>query len=703
MSGSAFATAAAWSYGCALLGYALFGLRASLGSSNGLRPRLLIVVLAATAIWAGTCVAVGVWPTRVSLLAASAADALRYGAWFLFLWHLLAGTGRLFHALPASTRNAFVAVGAVLAASVLLGEGSSVWQESPLWSVRAGFLLKLALAVLGLILVEQVYRRVPPLGRWAIRPLIVAAAGVFGLELFFYADALLFSRLDGDIWLARGFASVIVIPLIAMATARNTGWTVDLHLSRSAVFQSSALLVSGTFLLIVAATGYFVRYFGGDWGRALQIELLFAAALFVALAISSGSFRSKLRVFVSKHFFSYRYDYREEWLRFTRTLSTETGAENLQVRTIIALADLLESPGGALWLKDESKGGFVQAARWNAPASDAIERADGPLATFLERTGWIIEVPEFTRDRSRYPGLALPEWLGTSGTPWLINPLSVGSELLGFVVLMTPRTAVDLDWEVRDLMKTASRQAASFLSHARATEALLEARKFDAFNRMSAFVVHDLKNLVSQLSLMLKNAQRHRHNPDFQADMLATVEHVVGRMNALMLQLRAGSEPVESARHVDVAAVVRRVCAAKAASGARVELESMADVAVVGHEDRLEHVMGHLLQNAIDATPSPGNVRVSVERDDRSAVIAIVDEGAGMTPEFVRDRLFRPFQTTKEAGMGIGVYESAQYVASLGGALDVDSRPGKGTTVRIRMPRVESPAAEPPLVSEHAA
>ena len=692
MSGNAFANAATWSYGLALLGYMIFAVRVWTASSHNFRARLLVAALAATAVWAAVSIGVGMQPTFERVLAASAADALRCGAWFLFLWHLLGNSDRQFAGLKAGTRTAIIAVGAWLVGSVLLGEGTSVWRTSVLWGLRTGFLLKLALAVFGLILVEQVYRRVQPQARWAIKPLVVALAGVFGFDLFFYADALLFGHLDADIWLSRGLANIIVIPFIAVATARNTGWTVNLHLSRSAVFHSSALLISGAFLLLVAGAGYFVRYVGGDWGRALQIELLFAAALFVALAISSGRFRSKLKVFVSKHFFSYRYDYREEWLRFTRTLSTESGAENLQVRTIMALADLLESPAGALWLRNDSNR-FVQAARWNTAADATAEPAEGSLATFLARTGWIIDVPEYRADPFPYPGLSLPTWLtAASDAPWLVDPLVVGAELLGFVVLMPPRTPLEIDWEVRDLLKTASRQAASFLSHARATEALLEARKFDAFNRMSAFVVHDLKNLVSQLSLMLRNAQRHRDNPEFQADMLATVEHVVERMNRLMLQLRTGSEPVESARHVDVGAVLRRVCSTRSDSGVRIEAESLADAVVVGHEDRLEHVISHLLQNAIDATPATGIIRVRIEAEDRFVVVVIADTGSGMTPEFMRDRLFRPFQTTKESGMGIGVYESTQYVSGLGGSLEVDSQPGVGTTMRIRLPRAEPPA-----------
>ena len=683
MTPSAFATATAWSYGLALAVYLAFGLRAAIGSRASPRGRLLLVAVLATALWSGLCIPIGFGPTQQTLLAAGAADSLRYGAWFGFLWHLMQAPDAQVRGRRA-TSIAFAAVGLALAASVLLGAGSPL-QVHP----RAGRLLQVGLAIFGLILTEQVLRRVEPGMRWSIKPLAVAMAGLFGLELAFYADALLFGQLDPDIWVARGFASVLLVPFLAVATARNAGWTVDLHLSRVAVFHSSALLVSGAFLLAVAGAGYFIRYFGGTWGRALQIELLFAAALLVLLVASSGRFRSKLKVFVSKHFFSYRYDYREEWLRFTRTISTESSVQTLQVRTIAALADLVESPAGVLFLSEEPRG-FVDAARWNMPAADVIEVGDAPLPAFLKRTGWIVSVPECRAHPERYSGLALPQWLAAIDDPWLVVPLASANDLLGFVVLTMPRTAVDVDWEVRDLLKTASRQAASYLGQGRATEALLEARKFDAFNRMSAFVVHDLKNLVAQLSLMLRNAQRHGDKPAFQADMLATVAHVVERMNGLMLQLRAEARPVDRIRSVDLDAVLRRVCAAKADARVPIDVQSPGAAMVVGHEERLEHVIGHLVQNAIDASLPAGRITVSVATEPRFGVLTMIDEGIGMTPEFMRERLFKPFQTTKPAGMGIGVYESQHYVAGLGGSIRIESREGAGTRVELRLPLVDA-------------
>ncbi|MGH9810008.1 MAG: XrtA/PEP-CTERM system histidine kinase PrsK, partial [Terriglobia bacterium] len=375
-------------------------------------------------------------------------------------------------------------------------------------------------------------------------------------------------------------------------------------------------------LLAVAAAGYVVRYMGGDWGKALQIEILFAALMGGALVASSGRFRSKLKVFVSKHFFSYRYDYRNSWLSFTQTLSNEGSAQRLQERVIMALAVLVESPSGLLWLRDPGHS-FRPEARWNMPMPGVVEEAGGSLVDFLQRTGWVIGVTEALADRTRYEGLEVPQWLATMRSAWLIVPLLAGPDLIGFVVLTTPRTRIEVDWEVRDLLKTASRQAASYLGQLRATEALLEARKFEAFNRMSAFVVHDLKNLVAQLSLMLRNAERHSENPEFQRDMLSTVQHVVERMNKLMLQLRTGATPVENARPVDLETVVRRICAAKATLDPPIELDISTGVTATGHEDRLEHVIGHLVQNAIDATSQGGRVTVSLRRDGGFALIEV--------------------------------------------------------------------------------
>ena len=690
------ATVAQWSYGLAAAGFFAFVVRLALGFRASARGFLMLAAVLASAAWASTGMLVASWPSVATWQGYVALDAVRYAAWFAFLWSVLRGEGKP-GALRASSRPLPIWFAAILvvglAASIIAGEPTPFAAKLELHAYDWAYGARVGLAVAGLLMVEQLLRRAQPDARWAVRPLAVALAGLYAFDLYFYADALLFGRMDEAIWSARGAANALLIPLVAVAMARNPRWSIEMHMSRQVVFQSTALLMSAAFLLVVAAAGFLVRYLGGGWGRSMQIILLFAAVLVVVFVVSSGGFRAKLRVLVNKHFFSYRYDYRKEWLRFTRTLSAETSLRSVQERTITALADLVESPGGVLWLPEGDV--FSPVSRCNTPAIDAVERTDSAFVSFLARTTWIIDLKQLAEEPSRYPGLEIPGWLRTMPSAWLVVPLISGTQLAGFVVLLNPRTAFDVNWEVLDVLKTASRQAAGFMGYLRATESLLEARKFDAFNRMSAFVVHDLKNLVAQLSLMLRNAERHRDNPEFQRDMLATVEHVVGRMNHLMLQLRTGSEPADKPRVTDIAAVVRRVCEAKALARESLDLES-AQLPTLAHEDRLDHVIGHLIQNALDATAGGGSIKVRLRTDGPSVVLEVVDTGIGMTAEFVRDRLFKPFETTKAGGMGIGVYESTQYIQSLGGRIDVDSTPGAGTCVRLWLPAWgHAPASQP--------
>jgi putative PEP-CTERM system histidine kinase len=328
------------------------------------------------------------------------------------------------------------------------------------------------------------------------------------------------------------------------------------------------------------------------------------------------------------------------------------------------------------------------------------EAVDSSLIAFLQTRGWIIDVDEYRSAPRRYDGLQLPTWLLEMPTCWLVIPLQVADELIGFAVLAHARTPVQVNWEVRDLLKTASRQAAGFLAQMHATESLLEARKFDAFNRMSAFVVHDLKNIVTQLSLMLKNAKRLHANPEFQQDMLATIENSLDKMRQLMLQLREGEANSSGFSGVDLMPIARRIGALAAQRGRAVELRMSGESVVTrGNEERIERVLGHVVQNAIDATRAADRVWLEVARSSGQAKVVVGDTGQGMTQEFVRTRLFKPFNSTKEGGMGIGAYESFQYLKELGGSIDVDSEIDRGTIVTIRLPLLETQARPEPETS----
>jgi hypothetical protein len=669
----AIRNAGAVGHAFAALAFLAFAAHLALGWRGGRKASLLLGTLAASLVWGGLSAAYAIFPAPELWTAQAFTDGLRLAGWLLFLVLLLSGerhAGRWAAALAAIP----VAMALWPLPAPLAEPAASVPSRLP-------FMLLLAIAVGGLVLIEQVFRRAAEQARWSIKPLCLGLGASFAFDLYLYADALLFGRMDADLWAARGLAQAFVIPFVALATARNKDWTLDIALSRGVLFHSTAFLACGAYLLAIAGAGYYVRYFGGSWGRTLQAGFVFAALLLLGWLFASGTLRSRLRVFINKNFFSYRYDYRAEWLRFTSLLSTPDGALGVGQRSIQSLANLVESPAGALWLRD-SHGDYAPAARWNLPEGPAALPAQDALAVFLRRTGWVVSLEQYRNEPSRYPGLQLPAWLSGMPGAWLVVPIVAQDDLVGFVVLATPRAAIELDWEVLDLLKTAGRQLGSFLAQIQASEALLEAKKFDAFNKMSAFVVHDIKNLAAQLTLLLKNAERHRHNARFQDDMLSTVQHVTERMSKLLLQLSTGSRGEENLRALDLAGLARRVVEAKRAAQP-IALEAAGAVFVLAHEQRLERVLGHLVQNAIDATANGGAVRVRVSAQDGNAVAEVTDSGCGMSESFVRERLFRPFQSTKPSGMGIGAYETAQYVKEMGGSIEADSRPGAGTRIRL--------------------
>lgn len=654
---------------------------------TGLRRRqvsLPVGALLATAAWAACEAAAEQWPSRPWPAAAVLLDLLRYALWFVFLVRLVgqAPDARGSTALRALRATAFACLAFALALQALRIVSDEVGLN-PSRLVNAALL---SLPLVGGLLLEQLFRNLGEDSRWSAKPFCIGLACVFAFDVYLHSTAMMFGTYDADALSARGAVHTLALPFLLVASRRGANWIARLQVSRAVAFHSATLLLAGVYLLFISSIGYYLRFFGGSWGRALQLNLLFAAVALGVAFMLSGTLRAKLRVLLGKHFFSYRFDYREEWLRFTAKLSTQGSPAQVGQHVIRGLADLVECPSASLWIRPDPQSPYTQAARWNMPTVEAGEPTDSPFSQFLRDTKWVINFDEFRAHPARYRRLVLPEWLPTLPDPWLVVPLLVGSNLLGFVVLGRPRTPIDVDWEVLDLLKTASRQAAGYLAQMHATEALLEARKFEAFNRMSAFVVHDLKNIVAQLSLMLKNAERLHANPEFQQDMLLTVESSLEKMRRLMLQLREGAAPPGSSSGVELAPIVSRLQAMAAAQGRRLEVTTLERLATRGHDDRLERVLGHLVQNALDATPAEGRVWIGVERYSGQVLIEVGDTGAGMSEEFMQTRLFRPFNSTKRNGMGVGSYESHQYVRELGGSIGVESEPGQGTVMTVRLP-----------------
>jgi putative PEP-CTERM system histidine kinase len=511
-----------------------------------------------------------------------------------------------------------------------------------------------------------------------------------GYDLFVFADAVLVESVDPTLWAARGFVAVLGVPVLLISAKRHPDWTRTLFVSRQIVFYSTTLVGVGLYLLAIAVAGAVIREEGGRWGAVMQVPFLIAALAVLALTLSSARLRASGRRFITKHFYRHQYEYREEWLGLIRTLSMSDRELPLDQRSIKALADIVDSPGGQLWL-DQGTGTYEPFASWQEPFPTTEYAATSPLPRFLRDQGWIIDSEEHARDPELY-GHAFRDHPTQLARQSVIVPLFHQQGLLGIVRLVRPDRLRQLNYEDHDLLKTAGRQVAAFLAHDLAMEQLAETRQFEAYNKLSAFIMHDLKNLLSQQALLVENAKKHQHRPEFVADMIKTVDHGVQRMRRLLRQLERDARGVEN--RVELSALVHDVVATCAKNGkVAPSLKDHRPTWVHAHADRLSSVVGHVVANAQEATKPGDTIEVNVDERDGQALIEVRDSGEGMSEEFIRRRLFKPFDTTKgSSGMGIGVYQARELIRSLGGEIRVTSSIGVGTTVSITLPLAQPTA-----------
>ena len=655
---------------------------------------LLTAAAAVTAVWAAASAyasATGGYAGTADLF-----ELARDALWQLFLWKLFESrvsvdTGRSCDSLARIFKLGAGMFAAVFLFSLALH--SEIFPRAGKLSFNLTIIGRVVISVAGLALVEQLYRNAPVAQRWAIKYFCLGLGGLFAYDFYLYSDAMLFHSIDTRAWSARGIINAFVVPLIAVSAARNPQWSLDIFVSRRVVFHTTALFGAGVYLLFMAAAGYYIRIFGGDWGGVLQSAFLFGAGVILAAVLFSGALRARLKVFLSKHFFNYKYDYREEWLRFTHTLSAGEPGVKLRERSLQAVAELVDSPAAALWT--ETHGVFQQTAQWNLPAVGVTESSKDALCSFLAARQWVINLKEYAREPEVYGELRLPAWLLNLPRAWLVAPLILHEQLMGFIVLADARSPREFNWEDSDLLKTAGRQVAVYLAQLRASEALVESRQFESFNRLSTYVVHDLKNVVAQLSLLLSNAQKHKHKPEFQQDMLTTVDNATQRMTRLLGQLRTGYQSARQAEALELGQLLEGVVREKSHLRAAVALQTDALPAwIIADKERLARVLGHLVQNAIEATAESGSVTVDLRCSGKQAVLQVIDSGKGMDEAFIREKLFRPFTTTKSAGMGIGAYECREYVLELAGEIQVASTPGAGTVFTVTLPLREMRAPQ---------
>lgn len=602
------------------------------------------------------------------------AEVARYGAWLYFLLLLVP------QRVPRTLR---VSLALLLLAWAFLGV---LIADPDRVLARGG----LTAALLGLVMLEQIVRNASVDARRDLNFLLIGVGGQFAFDLFLFSQAELFHGFDANSWHVRGFVNAALVPMLIVGARRLPTARFELFVSRDVTFYTTALIAVGIYALITAGIGFLIREVGGEWGEAVRLAFFAGAIAVLAVLVISGSVRRQLRVFLNKHFYRAKYDYRLEWLRFIRTLSSASGGD-IPAAAVCSVAQILDSPGGVLYRQSDARADFVAVASW--PTADWLTEehpipATSSFIEFMRTRRWIVDLREREREPDLYDNAEVPPWLASNSKWRLVSPIFLGDALLGFFVLSEPPGSFRLMFEDRDLLNTAGQHVATLLAQQDANRRIAELSQFEAYNRLTTFVMHDLKNCAAQLSLLVGNAVRHKHNPEFIDDAISTIAQTADRMTRLIEQLRhEGADTTP--RPVKLQEALRTAidrCAARTPQPV-MEPGLADDWVVAANPERLIAALEHVIRNAQEAAGESGVVRISVEERAKKVRISIHDTGVGMDTEFIRLRLFRPFDTTKgPAGMGIGAYQAREFARSIGGEVDVRSEPGCGTWFSFDFP-----------------
>ena len=522
---------------------------------------------------------------------------------------------------------------------------------------------------------------------------MIGLGAAFAFDLFLYSEAMLLKQIGSVTSDVLPYVIGFALPLLWISERRLRGIRSEVTVSRTVMLRTTALVGSGVYLLGVAGAGFLIQQFGWTWGPALQMAGFIGALMVLAMMLASSQVRARTRWWLSRNFFRLHYDYRSEWLRFVETMAGEDAqAGRLHQRAIKATADLLDCSSGVLYLRTRH-GGFGPVA--DLAFSSALSLGPPPAA-LLDRLQPEAALIDLTAEGKSF-GARETAWCDAIDARWVLLGLFHRRRLVGAILLASPRVERPLSWEDRDLLQIFSAQIGSYVTEEQVTLALAEAQRFERLSKNFSFIAHDIKNLVTQLSLIVTQAKRHGDNPEFQQDVLSTVAESVEKMRTMLLRLREvqAGDDTPALQRIALGPLVKDLFQRKGALIGRLAVGSLDDaLQVLAEPTTLAAVLENLVQNALDAVGDDGRVSVGLVRRIGSgagdeAVITIEDNGQGMTQDFIDDHLFQPFISTKETGFGLGMYQCREWVERWNGRLEMESTPGEGTRARVVLPLAE--------------
>jgi putative PEP-CTERM system histidine kinase len=620
------------------------------------------------------------------------ATALLPGTWLCFSL----GFARSDHGVFLRQWRAAIVAAFALPVALALAPGRHVFDGAELadgrWVLPLGaagqafHVAFLAASVLILANLERTLRASTGSMRWFIKYVVLGVGGLFATRIYTSSQALLFRSVDTGLHVVESAALMVAAALIAVSLLRARLRDAQVYVSDSVLYGSVTGLLVGVYLVAVGVLARLVAYFGGVQSLPAVTFFVFLALIALAGLLLSDRLRQRVRGFVSRNFRRPHYDYRKEWIAFTRHTSSVFEMKALCAAVAARVSETLRVPSVTVWLR--SDGGPTGGLTLGGSTVYSEAEAAGWAAAHGAALGDLMRGRSGPQDLHSLPaghGAALPR---ATDTRHGIALVAAGGEELGILVLGARREGPALTLEDKDLLQTFADQAAGNILGLRLSEQLLQAKEMEAFQSLSAFFVHDLKNLASKLSLTLQNLPAHYDDPEFRRDLLATMGRSVAKIEQMCTRLSPLSRTLDLQRTAtDLSEVVGSAVAGLNGSlRARVDQDLRPTPPVSLDPDQIQKVVLNLVLNANDAVREGGQIKVATGQSDRWVYLAVSDDGCGMSAEFMARSLFRPFRTTKGQGLGIGLYHSRKIVEAHQGRIEVESEQGKGTTFRVMLP-----------------
>jgi len=554
--------------------------------------------------------------------------------------------------------------------------------------VGAAFSVYLILSLLVIFQqMEQTYRAIHGIQRERLKFLLLGITSGSLYSLFLGSILLLYHSIHLDLLLAGFVVYAICWGMISFAVIRHRLLKVDIFVSRHVVYTSVAAFGVGLYLLVIGILGYLVRSIGGRWDLLLTATFVSFTLILLAVFLLSSNLQKRLKRFVNVHFYRYKYDYRLEWNEFTRKISEAHDLPNLLLKIIEMITETLWVNQVSIWLYNERSGDLCFSKSRNLPKKAELLREESPLVQYLLHHSEPLESkdPDVQNILSRHEDFFKRFKIA------MVVPLRTGDQLEGMITLSGVMNGGDYSEEDYELLKIIAHQAAGAIASAKWIEEVAVTKETESFHKISSFLVHDMKNLVSSISLVLQNAEQNMDKPEFQKDLLSTLLNTVDKMKELIEKLSTLPKKLEIKKNpVHINRLITEVLESTKAGSIK-GLEILTDLndlpQIQADAEYVKKVLVNLTLNAIQSLPAGrGRIEVSSYSKNGCVHVEFLDNGIGMTEEFIRSRLFKPFISTKKKGLGIGLYQCKTIMEAHGGDIEVSSIPNRGSQFVLKFP-----------------